>query len=171
VGKPASRRRSCLLDAAAAAATAAPQRHLCLISVRLPHTFQQPAWCSAVPSPPSLKTTHQAAPSLPQNHPPGRHLKTFPFRTPQVVKAASGKFHPLHQWLYFDSIESLPDESLPAEEVASQVRLASCAASRLFRLDSTAAGPCYAPSVPAAFLPILTAHEAGRLQTDANRRA
>jgi ubiquitin-activating enzyme E1 len=38
----------------------------------------------------------------------------------EVVKAASGKFHPLHQWLYFDSIESLPDESLPAEEVASQ---------------------------------------------------
>lgn len=39
----------------------------------------------------------------------------------QVVKAASGKFHPLHQWLYFDSIESLPDEPLPAEEVAPQV--------------------------------------------------
>ncbi len=39
----------------------------------------------------------------------------------QVVKAASGKFHPLHQWFYFDSIESLPDEPLSAEEVAPQV--------------------------------------------------
>lgn len=36
----------------------------------------------------------------------------------EVVKAASGKFHPLHQWFYFDSIESLPDEPLPADEVA-----------------------------------------------------
>jgi ubiquitin-activating enzyme E1 len=26
----------------------------------------------------------------------------------EVVKAASGKFHPLHQWLHFDSMESLP---------------------------------------------------------------
>lgn len=34
----------------------------------------------------------------------------------EVVKAVSGKFHPLFQWLYFDSIESLPDEELPAEE-------------------------------------------------------
>lgn len=40
----------------------------------------------------------------------------------QVVKAASGKFHPLHQWFYFDSIESLPDEPLSAEEVAPEVR-------------------------------------------------
>lgn len=39
----------------------------------------------------------------------------------QVVKAASGKFHPLHQWFYFDSIESLPDEPLSAEEVAPLV--------------------------------------------------
>ncbi|KAL4450533.1 hypothetical protein ABPG77_000889, partial [Micractinium sp. CCAP 211/92] len=36
----------------------------------------------------------------------------------EVVKAASGKFHPLHQWFYFDSIESLPDEPLSTEEVA-----------------------------------------------------
>lgn len=41
--------------------------------------------------------------------------------TLQVVKAASGKFHPLHQWFYFDSIESLPDEPLPVEEVAPEV--------------------------------------------------
>lgn len=40
----------------------------------------------------------------------------------QVVKAASGKFHPLHQWFYFDSMESLPDEPLSAEEVAPEVR-------------------------------------------------
>jgi ubiquitin-activating enzyme E1 len=38
-----------------------------------------------------------------------------------VVKAASGKFHPLFQWFYFDSIESLPEEVLSAEEVAPQV--------------------------------------------------
>eukprot|EP00798_Chlamydomonas_sp_ICE-L_P027491 gene27492-4798_t len=34
----------------------------------------------------------------------------------EVVKAVSGKFHPVHQWLYFDSIESLPSETLPAKE-------------------------------------------------------
>eukprot|EP00210_Caulerpa_lentillifera_P007110 g6803.t1 len=35
----------------------------------------------------------------------------------EVVKAASGKFHPLYQWFYFDSLECLPEESpLPAEE-------------------------------------------------------
>ncbi len=25
------------------------------------------------------------------------------------MKAVSGKFHPTFQWLYFDSLESLPD--------------------------------------------------------------
>ena len=45
----------------------------------------------------------------------------------QVVKAASGKFHPLHQWFYFDSIESLPEDPLPAEEVAPQVGGRWCA--------------------------------------------
>lgn len=34
----------------------------------------------------------------------------------QVVKAVSGKFHPLYQWFYFDSVESLPDKMLPPEE-------------------------------------------------------
>eukprot|EP00775_Hariotina_reticulata_P006408 gene6408-6639_t len=34
----------------------------------------------------------------------------------EVVKALSGKFHPLHQWFYFDSVESMPDDLLPAEE-------------------------------------------------------
>lgn len=30
----------------------------------------------------------------------------------QVMKAVSGKFHPIFQWFYFDSVESLP-ENLP----------------------------------------------------------
>lgn len=35
----------------------------------------------------------------------------------EVVKAVSGKFHPIFQWLYFDSAESLPDaEQLAAAE-------------------------------------------------------
>ena len=38
-----------------------------------------------------------------------------------MVKAASGKFHPLFQWFYFDSVESLPEEPLSAEEVAPEV--------------------------------------------------
>ncbi|GJP35185.1 hypothetical protein CLOM_g19695 [Closterium sp. NIES-68] len=36
----------------------------------------------------------------------------------EVVKACSGKFHPLHQLFYFDSVESLPAEPLSAEETA-----------------------------------------------------
>lgn len=36
----------------------------------------------------------------------------------EVVKALSGKFHPLYQWFYFDSVESLPEEELSEEEVA-----------------------------------------------------
>ncbi len=39
----------------------------------------------------------------------------------QVVKAASAKFHPVFQWFYFDSVESLPEEPLSAEEVAPEV--------------------------------------------------
>ncbi len=38
----------------------------------------------------------------------------------EVVKAASGKFHPLFQFFYFDSLESLPDHPLSQEEVAPQ---------------------------------------------------
>lgn len=34
----------------------------------------------------------------------------------EVVKALSGKFHPLFQWFYFDSVESMPEELLAAEE-------------------------------------------------------
>lgn len=39
----------------------------------------------------------------------------------EVMKAASGKFHPLYQFFYFDSIESLPEESLSPEDVAPLV--------------------------------------------------
>lgn len=38
----------------------------------------------------------------------------------EVMKAASGKFHPLFQFFYFDSIESLPEEDLSPEDVAPQ---------------------------------------------------
>lgn len=39
----------------------------------------------------------------------------------EVVKAVSGKFHPLFQWFYFDSAESLPDlEELTPEACAPQ---------------------------------------------------
>lgn len=40
----------------------------------------------------------------------------------EVMKAASGKFHPLFQFFYFDSIESLPDQDLQPDDVAPQVR-------------------------------------------------
>lgn len=39
----------------------------------------------------------------------------------EVMKAASGKFHPLYQFFYFDSIESLPDEAPSPEDVAPLV--------------------------------------------------
>ena len=39
----------------------------------------------------------------------------------EVVKACTGKFHPLHQWFYFDSIESLPaKEALTETELAAE---------------------------------------------------
>ena len=41
----------------------------------------------------------------------------------EVLKAVSGKFHPLFQWFYFDSLESLPDEPLPEEEFSPEVRV------------------------------------------------
>ena len=68
---------------------------------------------SSPPLPPSLLPP-LADPTAPPPLPPT-------LLAPQVVKAASGKFHPLHQWFYFDSIESLPDEPLAEEEVAPQV--------------------------------------------------
>lgn len=39
----------------------------------------------------------------------------------EILKAASGKFHPLYQWLYFDAVECLPDNVLLSEEVAPMV--------------------------------------------------
>ena len=41
----------------------------------------------------------------------------------QVMKAVSGKFHPIFQWFYFDAVEALP-EGLPLSpaEVAPQVQ-------------------------------------------------
>lgn len=35
----------------------------------------------------------------------------------EVLKAISGKFHPVVQWLYFDSLESLPQNSARSEEL------------------------------------------------------
>ncbi|VVB13450.1 unnamed protein product [Arabis nemorensis] len=40
----------------------------------------------------------------------------------EVVKACSGKFHPLFQFFYFDSLESLPKEPLDASEFRPQNR-------------------------------------------------
>lgn len=36
----------------------------------------------------------------------------------EVLKACSGKFSPLNQWMYFDALECLPKDELPAEEYA-----------------------------------------------------
>ena len=41
----------------------------------------------------------------------------------QVMKAVSGKFHPIFQWFYFDAVEALPEGlPLPPAEVAPQVQ-------------------------------------------------
>lgn len=37
----------------------------------------------------------------------------------EVLKAVSGKFHPTVQWLYFDSLESLPESSKRSEELCA----------------------------------------------------
>lgn len=34
----------------------------------------------------------------------------------EVLKAVSGKFNPVHQWMYFDSLESLPSSATRSEE-------------------------------------------------------
>ncbi|CAM9804972.1 unnamed protein product, partial [Discosporangium mesarthrocarpum] len=39
----------------------------------------------------------------------------------EVLKACSGKFSPIKQWLYYDAMEALPDEPLPEEEVQPQM--------------------------------------------------
>ncbi|KAI3839766.1 hypothetical protein MKW98_010071 [Papaver atlanticum] len=38
----------------------------------------------------------------------------------EVMKACSGKFHPLYQFFYFDSLESLPTEPLDASDLKPQ---------------------------------------------------
>jgi ubiquitin-activating enzyme E1 len=50
----------------------------------------------------------------------------------EVVKALSGKFHPLLQWFHFDSVESLPAEPLSAAEV--EPTGSRCGAARWGRL-------------------------------------
>ncbi|KAM3076209.1 E1 ubiquitin-activating protein [Clarireedia jacksonii] len=35
----------------------------------------------------------------------------------EVLKAVSGKFHPINQWMYFDSLESLPTSTTRSEEL------------------------------------------------------
>lgn len=37
----------------------------------------------------------------------------------EVMKACSGKFHPIYQWLYFDALECLPDNNEINEDLAS----------------------------------------------------
>ena len=54
----------------------------------------------------------------------------------EVMKAASGKFHPLFQFFYFDSIESLPEEDLTPEDVAPQA-WTSCVCAYNFSLSLT----------------------------------
>jgi len=45
----------------------------------------------------------------------------------QVMKAVSGKFHPIFQWFYFDAVEALPEGlPLPAAEVAAKARVSAC---------------------------------------------
>lgn len=39
----------------------------------------------------------------------------------EVLKAVSGKFHPIKQWLYFDSLESLPSNFERSEELCKPV--------------------------------------------------
>ncbi|KAJ4413484.1 E1 ubiquitin-activating protein [Gnomoniopsis sp. IMI 355080] len=39
----------------------------------------------------------------------------------EVLKAVSGKFHPVKQWMYFDSLESLPESFKRTEELCAPV--------------------------------------------------
>ncbi|CAI7581103.1 unnamed protein product [Penicillium manginii] len=39
----------------------------------------------------------------------------------EVLKAVSGKFSPVHQWMYFDSLESLPSNSTRSEETCKPI--------------------------------------------------
>lgn len=39
----------------------------------------------------------------------------------EILKAVSGKFHPVKQWLYFDSLESIPENFKRSEELCAPV--------------------------------------------------
>lgn len=39
----------------------------------------------------------------------------------EILKAVSGKFHPVKQWLYFDSLESLPENFKRSEETCAPI--------------------------------------------------
>ena len=45
----------------------------------------------------------------------------------EAMKAISGKFHPIHQWLYFDAAEALPDSPPSPSDLSSKVRLSHSA--------------------------------------------
>jgi len=52
----------------------------------------------------------------------------------EVLKAISGKFHPVKQWLYFDSLESIPTSSARSEELCAPMNS---------RYDGQIAGRCW----------------------------
>lgn len=41
----------------------------------------------------------------------------------EAVKALTGKFHPIEQFLYFDAVEALPSEPLSEQDAAPQVQI------------------------------------------------
>ena len=43
----------------------------------------------------------------------------------EALKAISGKFHPLYQFLYFDSMESLPEDSPSEDDCKPQVSVSA----------------------------------------------
>lgn len=71
----------------------------------------------------------------------------------EIMKAVSGKFHPLFQWFYYDSVESLPEKALPQSEVAPKVRHivedAQCIAfNAVTRTRTLYSDSQYAPGLP-----------------------
>lgn len=69
----------------------------------------------------------------------------------EVVKAVSGKFTPLHQWFYFDSLESLPDDILPEAEYEQTG--SRCVDNCVFCVVCVLCVPRGVKSVPFAILP------------------
>jgi ubiquitin-activating enzyme E1 len=45
------------------------------------------------------------------------------FVAQEVLKACSGKFHPMEQYMYFDALESLPNSVELTEESCRPVRI------------------------------------------------